>query len=137
MSRLPKGLHSTFSAMSENRTHVNGMMVWRGHVQDLCEPTGMARNSVYRALSKLQVMDCIKLIKHGSWNAPGIYQLLKEPDDHDYYLLLERSMAFDEIRLPSKSDRTQDSLNRLALRVDELERQVKELLNGEHYPQDA
>lgn len=138
MAQLPRNLHLVFAYLNENSESLNKrdffqdptkedetLRIWRGKGKDIAEATGIKSQNVYRNISTLSIMGCIVKIRHGSRDVPTVYQILKEPDQHEYLLLLERNIMSEKLELPGKADRAQDSVNRLISRINDLERRVR------------
>jgi len=106
------------------------VIIWRGYGREVSEATQTSVNTVYKCLSTLEILGCIKKIKHGAYQSPGIYQLIKEPDTEEYQNLKDRSVLTDKLEFPSKTTRLQDSLNRLSTRVSELEFRLERIERG-------
>lgn len=104
--------------------------VWEGTASEIAKHVNASQASVYRYVSVLTTMQCVKQLRHGSGNSPGIYQLLREPETNEYHEMQNRSLMTGRSEVMTKSVRLLDTVNRLASRVDSLEKRVKELEDG-------
>lgn len=137
MAELPKVLHTVFNHMEEYSELLTKrdlfqdptqseetIQIWRGQGKDISERTGIHVQNVYTSIGKLCVLECLVKLRHGSRTHPSVYQILKQPDKHEYSLMRERSVMSETLKLPSASARAQDSINRLITRINELERRI-------------
>lgn len=151
---LPKNISVTFQYMIDhsNKTTRRDLFqdpqasdrtiqIWRGKAEDIAKHLDVTRQSVYRTITTLSTMGCVLKIRHGSRDILTVYQIIKEPIDHEYNLLREREVMSGQLKLPNKTDRVQDSVNSLWTRVQQLERRVLELerrnidlMSGRNFP---
>lgn len=94
---------------------------WTGFGVDIAAQTKINVNHVYRYMTTLESLGCIRRIRHGAASTPSIYQLLKEPDADEYDLMRERGLTTGRIQVPTQWQRVQDSINRLNNRITDLE----------------
>lgn len=136
---LPKRLARIYLFLAENSEIVpwsavfekhDEVRIWKGFGQSVADELDFNINAVYRYFHMLEVMGCIKKIRHGAATSPGIFQLLKEPKTSSYYDLKDRSLTTGLTSYtPTQSTRLQDSVNRLYNRVTELEKRMERIEN--------
>ena len=102
---------------------------WTGFIATIAQniSTPISSASVSRVIMQLQVMKCIKRIKHGAYGHPGIYEIVKPFDESEYKDFKINSLISDRLEVPTYTARMQDSLNRLNNRLSEVELRLRRL----------
>lgn len=123
VGKLPGNLMKVYNYLYENQEDGK----WSGFGADISEATGIFIKHVYRNITTLEALGCVKRARHGSANSPSIYLILKEPNAEEYDLLKSRGLTTARKGVPTQWQRVQDSINRLNNRITDLELRLARL----------
>lgn len=108
-------------------TNTPTAQIWRGFIREVAEALAIPRYSVDQALGRLVSLEAIRQISRGTHGNPSVYLLMEAPTAETYDALQERSATTGRYKPATPLQRAQDSVNRLAKRVAELEQRLERI----------
>lgn len=106
---------------------VEMISIWRGFVKDIAEALDIAKHLVDSAVTNLTYVESVRRIYRGSHGHPSIFYLIESPDNNKFMHLQELSHRTGRYHTLTTRQQLEDSINRLARRVQALEAEVERL----------
>lgn len=106
---------------------VEHISIWRGFARDIAAALEIKDYLVSQAMQQLFYVESVRRMYRGAHGSPSVYYLIEPPEQNKFNDMQEKNHVSGRYELLTPEQRAQDSINRLATRVNLLEDRIKRI----------